>query len=335
MVETFSEPSGTFRSDNFLSNEAGYQDVIPKLRTKIKPGGVYLGVGPEQNFTYVHAFDSKLAFIVDIRRLNMLEHLLYKALFELSADRSEFVSRLFSRPPPSEISAKSSAAALFKIYDRVPANKKLFEKNLGAVLEHLTSVHGFRLSEDDEANIRYAYNAFFQSGPQLSYTFIGSYYQGRLSNMPSYQELMMETDSSGHNWSFLNSEGHFRKVQSLHKKNLIVPIVGDFAGPKAIRAIAQYLKSHNATVSIFYTSNVEMYLFQQDHEWKVFYDNVAELPINPASSFIRFVVNRSTFGFGRGRFGLRSQSWSLIDDVIYGVQDGAVTEYSDVVRLSE
>ena len=98
MINEFSEASGYFRSDNFLSNEAGYQHVIPLLRKSIRSGGVYLGVGPEQNFTYIVGFEPKMAFIVDIRRQNMLEHLLYKALMEISADRAEFLSRLFSRP---------------------------------------------------------------------------------------------------------------------------------------------------------------------------------------------------------------------------------------------
>src|SRR5687767_1848559 len=92
IVENFSEPSGYFQSDNFLSNESGLQDVIPDLRARIKPGGVYLGVGPEQNFTYIQALEPKMAFVLDIRRLNALEHLLYKALFELSATRVEFLS---------------------------------------------------------------------------------------------------------------------------------------------------------------------------------------------------------------------------------------------------
>src|SRR5438067_4283097 len=52
MVTDFSETGGYFRSDNFLSNESGYQYVIPALRRSIRPGGVYVGVGPEQNFTY-------------------------------------------------------------------------------------------------------------------------------------------------------------------------------------------------------------------------------------------------------------------------------------------
>ena len=83
MISEFSEPGGYFRSDNFLSNENAFQFVIPELSKRESPGGVYLGVGPEQNFTYLVALQPKLAFIIDIRRQNMLEHLLYKALIEL------------------------------------------------------------------------------------------------------------------------------------------------------------------------------------------------------------------------------------------------------------
>ena len=56
-----------------------------------------MGVGPEQNFTYIVATKPSMAFIVDVRRGNLDLQLMYKALFELSADRAEFVSRLFSQ----------------------------------------------------------------------------------------------------------------------------------------------------------------------------------------------------------------------------------------------
>src|SRR5262245_59371612 len=93
LVTDFSEPNGFFRSDNFLSNEREYQWVIPTLTSTLDTGGVYLGVGPEQNFTYIAALQPKLAFIVDIRRGNLQSHLMYKAFIEMSADRVEFLSR--------------------------------------------------------------------------------------------------------------------------------------------------------------------------------------------------------------------------------------------------
>jgi hypothetical protein len=327
MISDFSEAGGYFRSDNFLSNEAGYQYVIPILKrtVQILPGGVYLGVGPEQNFTYIVAFEPKMAFIVDIRRGNMLEHLLYKALMEVSRDRLEFLSRLFSRPRPAVLTADAAPETVFRAYESVPPNSAQFESNLKLVLNHLSKSHGFKLSREDEAGVRHAYNAFFESGPELTYTFLGGY--GVFGGMPTYAELMTETDGRSRNWSFLATEDQFRMVQRLQKNNLIVPLVGDFAGDKAIRSVGRYLKANNAVVSAFYTSNVEQYLFQ-DGVWRRFYANVAALPIDSSSTFIRYVLNG--YGFGR-----RSRTlWSPIDGVVKGYKAGRIRGYYDIVEMS-
>jgi len=88
MTSEFSEPDGFFRSDNFVSNETTFQHVIPALSRNIRLDGVYIGVGPDQNFTYIAALKPRLAFIVDILRQNMIAHLMYKAIMEISSDRS-------------------------------------------------------------------------------------------------------------------------------------------------------------------------------------------------------------------------------------------------------
>src|SRR6185295_863892 len=173
MVTDFSEPDGYFRSDNFLSNEAGFQEVIPALKRTIMPGGVYLGVGPEQNFTYIAALKPRIAFIIDIRRQNMIEHLLYKAFIELAADRADFVSKLFARPRPAGLGSGSTAETLFNAYGAANPNGNLFEKNLSMAIDRLAA-KGIPLSVDDQASMRKVYNAFFESGPDLSYTFIGN-----------------------------------------------------------------------------------------------------------------------------------------------------------------
>ena len=114
LSKDFSEEDGYFRSDNLLSNETSFQYIIPMLMKTAKQGRVYLGVGPEQNFTYMAALKPSMAFIIDIRHGNLDVHLLYKALFELSKDRAEFVSRLFSRKRPNGLTTplECSSAAL-------------------------------------------------------------------------------------------------------------------------------------------------------------------------------------------------------------------------------
>ena len=101
LVTEFSEPNGFFRSDNLVSNEMVFQRVIPTLQQTVLPASAYVGVGPDQNFTYIAALKPRIAFIVDIRRQNMLLHLMYKALIEMSPTREAFMSRLFSRPVPA------------------------------------------------------------------------------------------------------------------------------------------------------------------------------------------------------------------------------------------
>src|SRR5262245_55495899 len=66
IVSRASEPGGYFRSaniTNLTSNELWMQYVIPDLVSRTKPGQVYLGVGPEQNFTYMVAVRPKMAVI--------------------------------------------------------------------------------------------------------------------------------------------------------------------------------------------------------------------------------------------------------------------------------
>src|SRR2546422_4494125 len=145
IVSTFSERPGTFNSDNLLSNETALQSVIPALKHDLNPGGVYLGVGPEQNFTYIRALQPRMAFIFDIRRGNVALHLIYKALFEMSADRAEFLSRLFSRARPASLTADSSIAEIFEAFKQVESSEALYIQNVRAVVNHLTRQHGFVL----------------------------------------------------------------------------------------------------------------------------------------------------------------------------------------------
>src|SRR5258706_9583545 len=116
MIVDFSEPQGLFRSDNFVSNERTYQEAIPELQQRTLANGVYLGVGPDQNFTYITALRPRMAFIIDIRRQNLIQHLFYKALVEMSEDRADFLARLFSRPRPAGLDESSSPTALFEAY---------------------------------------------------------------------------------------------------------------------------------------------------------------------------------------------------------------------------
>jgi hypothetical protein len=179
LIATLSEPNGAFQFENLLSNETDFPDVMSELQRKAPPGGVYLGVGPEQNFTYIAALRPKMAFIVDIRYQNLLEHLMYKALFELSPDRATFVSRLFSRALPAGLSDKSTAAELFDAYQPVPVDSDLFQRNLHDIEDLLIRTHGFSLASDDRESLGNVYAAFRDFGPLMDYNSRGGIPGGR------------------------------------------------------------------------------------------------------------------------------------------------------------
>lgn len=284
-ISDVSEAGGYFRSDNLLSNEIGFPYVISDLTMRAAPGRVYMGVGPEQNFTYIAALEPRMAVIVDIRRGNLDLHLMYKAIFELSANRAEFVSRLFSRRLPERVGPASTLQEIFDAASSAPASDELYEENLSAIEEHLTRAHGFALSPEDLQSVEHAYRAFFSFGPTIQYNSSQGGFGFGGGNRPSYVDLMTAADDRGQPRSYLASERSFAFLRDLETRNMLVPVVGDFAGPKAIRAVGRYLRAHNAMVSAFYLSNVEQFLGYQGS--MAFCGNVASLPLDDTSTFIR------------------------------------------------
>ena len=336
LTEEFSEPNGYFRSDNLLSNEVYFQYVIRDLIQRTEPGGVYMGVGPEQNFTYIAAIRPKIAFIVDIRHQNMLEHMMYKALFELSPSRVDFIARLFGRKRPSGLDERSTVDELFSAYARMPNDDDAFKKTLDDMRELLLKKHRFTFTAEDEASFEHVYAVFHQFGPELNYNSgAGFGRNGRAGGMPNYGELMTASDRQGEKRSYLASEALYRVIRDLEGRNLIVPLTGDFGGDKALRAVGRYLRDHDATVTAFYLSNVERYLFQvtgnQNGGWRSFYGNVAALPLDPSSAFIRSISG----GTRGGRFGMRLPNvLASIQETLAAVNNGTIASYDDVFTVS-
>ena len=334
LVTDFSEPDGFFRSDNFISNETTFQEVIPELAKRVSANGVYLGVGPDQNFTYITALHPRMAFIIDIRRQNMLQHLMYKAIIEMSDDRADFMSRLFSRQRPDGITRTTPLNQMFDAYNRAASSEKLFAKNLEDVLDRLTKRHGFTLSADDRRSIDYIYRAFYSEGPDLRYSFPRQQVGARW--FPNYMELMTTADLGGQNHSYVASEENFRMLRDFERNNLLVPIVGDFGGDKAIQAVGRYLREHGATANFFYTSNVEQYLFQTD-AWQRYYRNVATLPLDNNSTFIRAYFNMG-FRFPPGIITPDLHSVQLLDPItslLNAFHAGELQTYDDVVARTK
>lgn len=277
LIETVSEPPGRFDiSENLVSNEPGFAERVRWLRPA---GGAYIGVGPEQNFSYIAALEPEIAFIVDIRRDNLVLHLMYKALFEIATDRADFVSRLFSRPRPAGLSSDATVEDLFEQFDAVIPSAAALEHNLRLIRERLLELRRLPLTEAELAGMSRALAAFQTAGPAIH--FWGAKQVD--ATQPSYRALMTARDWTGRHRSFLATEAGFHIVKNLHSRNLIVPVVGDFGGPAALRRIGQYLREHGAKLHAFYASNVGTYLTNQ--EALEFCRNLASLPVAPRAIF--------------------------------------------------
>jgi hypothetical protein len=133
--------------------------------------------------------------------------------------------------------------------------------------------------------------------------------------------------------SFLATEERYQAVRDLHLRNLVVPVVGNFAGDKSLKALGAYLKERDLTVTTFYTSNVEFYLFR-NNDWRSFYTNVAALPVDSRS-----VLVRSAFrGFGLSYPGGSTEGKLLLDpiaELVAAFRRGSITDYSDILARSQ
>ena len=211
MINDFSEPAGYYQYNVITSNETSYQNSIPDLMKTPRAGGAYLGVGPEQNFTYIAALQPKIAFIFDIRREMMLEHLMYKSVFEMSANRVEFVSNLFARKAPAQLNADSPVETIFQAFSRVPADAMLVEQNANLIIDRLKTRHHFQITAADERGIRALYRTFAREGVQ----FFNSSFRS-----PGYATLMTLTDRRGKNWSYLATKDRYDRVRLMQQQRV-------------------------------------------------------------------------------------------------------------------
>ncbi len=284
LVERISEPEGAFDTDNLVSNEDAYLKVMGALDRLDLEGGAYVGVGPDQSFSYIARVRPRVAFIIDIRRDNLLDHLLLKALFHRAPTRIEYLAGLFGRRPPPDPRAwrGRDVDALLSWVDSAPADPS-WVRGLHEEIAKEVASHGVPLSEEDQTTIRRFHQAFIDAGPALRFHSDGrrprSYY-------PTYADLARGTDLDGKEASFLAREDDYAFVRGLEESNRIVPVVGDLAGPHALRETGAALREMHLEVTAFYASNVEFYLWREGR-FAAWAENLASLPAAPRAVLIR------------------------------------------------
>lgn len=294
LVEKLSEPGGNFPAENLVSNETSYLEVAEALSQISPKGGVYLGVGPDQNFNYIARLRPSWAFILDIRRQNLVQHLLFNALFEEAEDPYHFLCGLLSRPCPERTpdAARSGIEPLLQELDKVQADAATLRRSEAAALRHIETRLGMTLDAQDRSHLAEILQSFFEQ--QLEIKFRGTSRPSWLK-LPNYRELLVERSPSGRFGHYLASQEDYDRVRALERARRVVPVVGDFAGPHALKAIGAELESRGERVVAFYLSNVEFYLFRSG-AFERFLQNLSALPLREGESSL---LIRACFGFGR------------------------------------
>ena len=147
--------------------------------------------------------------------------------------------------------------------------------------------------------------------------------------MPSYGALMTETDSLGVQRAYLATDENYRIIKDMHDRNVIIPFTGDFAGPKALRAFGQYVRDNKAVVQAIYVSNVEQYLWQDPNNPRLYYENVATLPTDLTTVFIRSAT-RGLMNRQQSTNSPQNELLCPVADHLKAWNEGKIRGYGDV-----
>jgi hypothetical protein len=291
-VAALSEPGGYFDSDNLISNERSYLHVVGALRRLGVRGGAYIGVGPDQNFSYIAHVRPSIAFMLDVRRDNLIQHLLFKAVFAAARNRVEYLALLTGRPLPRDAAAwrDRSIEAIVGYIDSTASTPASEAAARAAALDGARRSR-VPLTEAELATLGRFHGEFIANGLELRYTS-----RNRISRAfyPTLRDLLLERDLEGERTNYLAREDDFQFVKALQGRDLVIPVTGNLGGDHALAAVGRLVASRGERVSVLYTSNAEDYIMR-DGLFPKFARSVAALPRDPKS-----VIIRSYFGGFRG-----------------------------------
>jgi hypothetical protein len=323
-IASLSERAGYFDTDNLISNERSYLQVLPDLRRAGFRGGAYVGVGPDQNFSYIAAAKPSIAFILDIRRDNLLLHLLFKAIFQLARTRAEYLALLLGRPVPSALDTWRDASIDRIVTYMDGASREPREaETVRARTAEAIGRFGVPLSKEDLQTIDRFHRRFIEAGLELRFQSTGRPPQ---THYPTYRELLLGKDPDGTVGNYLGTEEAFQYVKTMQSRDLVVPVVGNLSGPSALASIGSAVAQRRQTLSVFYASNVEFYLFGEG-TFRDFISNLRRLPHNNQSLIVRSVFGRYA-GAGAGSSSHTQSIAALLD----AVTNGRIRSYGELVE---
>jgi len=272
VVADLSEADAGRSADNLITNE----DSIGRVADRLESGDdVYLGVGPDQNFSFIARTRPRLSFVLDFRRRNALLHLMHKALFALGPDRAGYLERLLARRP-RKLPVNPSSDDLIAGFEGVTMDRDRLGSTIAEVASYLRPLGVVAEEEWPEIATIQAKLA----GPGLNARFLA------LPMYPTLARLIRSKDRLGHPSHFLAREDWFQVVRAAEMGDRVIPIVGDFAGSKALASLADWLRQRGLRISTFYASDVEFFLLRSG-KFPAYIANLARLPWSERAVLIR------------------------------------------------
>jgi hypothetical protein len=170
----------------------------------------------------------------------------------------------------------------------IPGDNRAFNENLASIRKTIMQDFKFPLSRDDQVSLEYVYRNFRNQGFDIGFD-INGMWSRRFGRLPNLREITLQKDPKGKQGNFLASVEDYEFVRNMQRRNMIIPVVGDFGGKKALASVGRYLRKHGYIVTVFYASNVEIVLFDfgMSGSFPDFVENIRKLPINDKSLMIR------------------------------------------------
>ena len=194
------------------------------------------------------------------------------------------VAAVFPQAAGRSSTATRRAAQIFAAYAQVEPSDDLYQRNLRDIQRQLASRHAFALTADDVKGVEHVYGAFFQYGPAIQY----SSNEGLGAGLPADLRRSDARDRYERPDARISDERRGVRLRQGAARAGTWWCRSSATSParKPFAPSASTLKRRESTVSVFYLSNVEQYLRLQ-RSWNTFCANVAALPLDDMSTFVR------------------------------------------------
>jgi hypothetical protein len=239
-VEDTSAYDGLFPIKHVTSNE--WQNGVFVSEVRRRPGGAFLGLGGEQNYTLIAAGRSQVAFIVDSNPVVIEIHRAYHALHKLAPTRTAFVAYLSGREPPPH----QAGATMAEIVARVEKQPPLDAARL------LREARGLVSANEMQA-----------LGKMIHGQFGTLYMAGKPSGSfaEHFARMAREPRSPTRFACWLDHDQSYAAVRARIESNAIHLVTGSIAGEQTLRSIAAAARKMGVVFHHVYLSNAPDYVF--------------------------------------------------------------------------